>query len=257
MNPGTHRRRLRRTRRLLGLAARTLAVTTLGAALFTACQPDGLPIGHPHPGPTAPTPAGMGTPAAGTALRALAALPQHPAAATAGYSRAQFGQAWADVDRNGCDTRNDMLSRDLSSRIYRSGTHDCVVIAGTLADPYTGRTLTFRKATAGAVQIDHVVAIGQAWRTGAAQLSAAQRLQLANDPLELLAVDGPTNESKGDKDASAWLPPNNAYRCPYAARQVAVKAKYRLWTTPAEHAALQRVLSGCPTQALPDPSTPR
>lgn len=98
--------------------------------------------------------------------------------------------------------------------------------------------------------------IGEAWQTGAAQLSAEQRPQLANDPLELLAVDGPSNQATGDGDASQWRPPDAAYRCPYAAREVAVKTKHRLWTTPAEHAALLHVLGGCPTQTRPDPTIP-
>jgi hypothetical protein len=101
------------------------------------------------------------------------------------------------------------------------------------------------------VQIDHVVALSDAWQKGAQQLTSEQRYQLANDPLELLAVDGQANTQKSDGDAATWLPPNKPYRCAYVARQVAVKQKYQLWITAAEHDAMQRVLSSCPSQLLP------
>jgi hypothetical protein len=167
-----------------------------------------------------------------------------------GYSRAQFGPAWADVDHNGCDTRNDILNRDLLGVTWRAGTHDCVVISGTLADPYTGSAIPFEKAKATAVQIDHIVALGDAWQTGAQGWTAATREQFANDPLNLLAVDGPQNESKSDSDAASWLPPNKSFRCSYVARQITVKAAYKLWVTGAEHDAMASVLAGCPGQTV-------
>jgi hypothetical protein len=169
----------------------------------------------------------------------------------AGYSREQFGAAWADVDRNGCDTRNDILNRDLRDRQWRPGTHGCVVVAGRLTDPYTGQALVFAKADASAVQIDHVVALSDAWQKGAASWDAARRRAFANDPLELLAVDGPTNARKGDGDTATWLPPAKSYRCRFVARQVAVKARWRLWLTPAEHGAMGRELARCPDQRVP------
>jgi hypothetical protein len=168
-----------------------------------------------------------------------------------GYAREQFGAAWADVDRNGCDTRDDILNRDLTAKQWRPGTHGCVVIAGLLADPYTGRSIPFAKADAAAVQIDHVVALSDAWQKGAASWSAARRLAFANDPLNLLAVDGPSNASKSDGDTATWLPPNKPYRCRFVARQVAVKAKWELWVTAAERDAMLRVLSKCPEQRVP------
>lgn len=173
-----------------------------------------------------------------------------------GYSRRLFGTAWSDAasnvpdSHNGCDTRNDILNRDLTDKAWRTGTHGCVVISGLLHDPYTGRTITFVKSRATAVQIDHVVALGDAWQTGAQGWSAGQRLSFANDPLELLAVDGPSNERKGDGDAATWLPPNKSFRCSYVARQVAVKAKYHLWVTAAERAAMTRILDDCPAEPL-------
>lgn len=164
-----------------------------------------------------------------------------------GYSREEFGPAWADVDHNGCDTRNDVLARDLEGETFKPGTQDCVVATGTLADKYTGTTLSFVRGntTSSAVQIDHIIPLGNAWETGAQQLSAEQRKQLANDPLNLMAADGPTNGAKGARDAATWLPPNKAFRCEYVARQTAVKAKYQLWVTPAEHDAMADILASC------------
>ena len=164
-----------------------------------------------------------------------------------GYSRDEFGPAWADVDRNGCDTRNDILARDLTSERFKPGTNNCVVTAGILADKYTGTTINFTRGqdTSSDVQIDHIVPLSDAWQKGAQQLSANLRKELANDPLNLMAADGPTNSAKGDKDAATWLPPNRAFRCEYVARQTSVKAKYELWVTPAEHNAIAGILDDC------------
>lgn len=188
-----------------------------------------------------------------TALAALGTLEVKGRAPRTGYTREEFGPAWADVDRNGCDTRNDILDRDLTDKTFKAGTHDCVVLTGTLADPYTALTIAFQRGqdTSTAVQIDHVVALSDAWQKGAQQLDVDARRAFANDPLNLLAVDGPTNQAKGDGDAATWLPPNRSFRCEYVARQVAVKAAYALRVTQAEHDAIARVLDSCPDQALP------
>ena len=186
-----------------------------------------------------------------TAAQALATLKVKGRAPKTGYSRELFGAAWSDVDHNGCDTRNDILNRDLADKQWRPGTHDCVVVAGTITDPYTGQALTFAKARAADVQIDHVVALSDAWQKGAQQWDATKRRAFANDPVELLAVDGPTNMRKGDGDTATWLPPKKSFRCAYVARQIAVKAKYGLWVTQAEHDAMARVLHRCPDQQLP------
>jgi hypothetical protein len=184
-------------------------------------------------------------------LAAVAALAVKGRAAMTGYTREAFGQNWFDADRNGCDTRNDILRRDLSHRQMKNS---CKVLAGTLAaDPYTGRTIRFVVGGPSEVDIDHVVALGDAWQKGAARWPAGERLALANDPLNLLAVDAGANRSKGDGDAATWLPANHSYRCRYVARQVAVKRKYRLWVTSAEKAAMTRVLSTCPALGLPAP----
>ncbi len=168
-----------------------------------------------------------------------------------GYTRGQFGQAWADVDRNGCDTRNDILNRDLAHKQWRARTRGCVVIAGDLTSPYTGAAVHFVKADAAAVQIDHVVALGDAWQTGAAAWDERRRTQFANDRLELLAVDAASNQSKGDADAAEWLPPDRSYGCRFVARQIAIKTKWLLWVTSAEHDAMARVLASCPDERLP------
>jgi hypothetical protein len=193
----------------------------------------------------------FGTGAAPSASDALGALAVQGRGPKTGYTREAFGPRWADVDRNGCDTRNDVLNRDLGAKVWRPGTHQCVVLAGVLRDPYTGRRLVFAKADAEAVQIDHVVALSDAWQKGAAQWDGQRRREFANDPLNLLAVDGPTNSRKGDGDAATWLPPQRSYRCRYVARQVAVKAKWHLSVTPAERDAIERVLSRCPEQRVP------
>jgi len=165
-----------------------------------------------------------------------------------GYSRDEFGTAWADVDHNGCDTRNDVLARDLTDLTFKEGTRDCVVLTGTLADPYRGDTIDFiRGPDSAAVQIDHVVALSDAWQKGAQQWDADTRQEFANDPANLLAVDGPTNQAKGDGDAATWLPPNSGFRCAYVVQQIRVKAAYGLWVTAAEADAMDRQLGTCVT----------
>ncbi|MCU1436129.1 MAG: calcium-binding protein [Pseudarthrobacter sp.] len=186
------------------------------------------------------------------AIDLLATLPIKGRAPKTGYDRALFGQAWMDVDRNGCDTRNDMLKRDLTGITYTNSVA-CKVQSGTLADPYTGTTISFLRgsATSSAVQIDHVVALSDAWQKGAQQLTTEQRTAFANDPLNLQSTDGPTNIKKGDGDAATWLPPNKGFRCEYVARQISVKATYSLWVTQAEHDAMARILADCAGQLAP------
>jgi len=160
-----------------------------------------------------------------------------------GYSRAQFPH-WSDLDRNGCDARNDILKRDLTEVVFKVGTRDCKVLSGVLLDPFSNKVLTFTSIKS-AVDIDHVVALSNAWQTGAAYFDRNIRSQIANDPLNLLAVDAKLNRQKGDGDAATWLPPNKAFRCEYVSRQVSVKAKYSLWVTSPEKEAILRVLSNC------------
>jgi hypothetical protein len=195
-------------------------------------------------------------PAAPAASAVLAALVVKGKAPMTGYDRvARFGVAWTDDNdapggHNSCRTRDDILARDLTHVVRRD---DCTVTSGVLVDPYTRATIQFRAGafTSTAVQIDHVVALGNAWQSGAQQLSQESRVNFANDPLNLLAVDGPTNQEKGDANAAEWLPPSKAYRCYYVARQIAVKAKYHLSVTSPENDAMRRVLATCPGQNVP------
>ena len=203
-----------------------------------------------------PSPANSATAMSGAvtsgALTSLAALPVRDRESQGDFSRSQFGQAWSDdvtVDggHNGCDTRNDILRRDLTAPQIKPGTQGCLVLAGTLIDSYTGARVAFLRgaATSDDVQIDHLVALSDAWQTGAAQLTAARRQDLANDPLNLQAVSGSVNQAKGDGDAAEWLPPDVGYRCTYVTRQIEVKARYDLWVTAAERDAMAGVLAGC------------
>jgi hypothetical protein len=175
-------------------------------------------------------------------------------AAKTGYTRDQFGPAWADVDRNGCDTRNDILKRDLTEEVFKEKTKPCVILSGTLIDPFSGETINFVRGvvTSNEVQIDHTVALSNAWQTGAFKLTADQRKAFANDPLNLLAVKGRLNSQKGDGDAATWLPPLKSFRCDYVSRQIAVKIKYKLWFTAPEKEAMIRILKTCPEKALPN-----
>ena len=188
----------------------------------------------------------------GVAMAVLETLPVKGRAPKTGYSRGAFGQSWADVDRNGCDTRNDILKRDMTSIVYKAKTRNCVVLSGTLIDRYSGETINFVRGEVSSmeVQIDHVVALSNSWQTGAFKLSIAQRTALANDPLNLFAVKGRLNSQKGDGDAATWLPPLKSFRCAYVAQQIAVKAKYSLWVVPPEKAAMLAILSQCPTQEV-------
>ena len=170
-----------------------------------------------------------------------------------GYTRAQFGPAWADVDRNGCDTRNDILKRDLTKEVFKEKTSGCTVLSGTLVDPFSGEIINFVQGakTSSEVQIDHLVALSNAWQTGAFKLTPDQRKAFANDPMNLLAVKGRLNSQKGDGDAATWLPPLKSFRCDYVSRQIAVKIKYKLWFTAPEKEAMIRILKTCPEKALP------
>ncbi|MGO3319867.1 MAG: GmrSD restriction endonuclease domain-containing protein [Microbacterium gubbeenense] len=202
----------------------------------------------PTPTPTQVPPAEEITAESGTALALLATLPVKGSAPGTGYDRVgHFGESWIDVDGNGCDTRNDILQRDLTNLALDGS---CTVLTGHFDDPYTGAQIDFQRGvnTSILVQIDHVVALNDAWRTGAQQLSQGQRIALANDPVNLRASDGSANGQKSDSNAASWLPSNKGFRCEYIARQVSTKAAYGLWVVPAERDVMQRVLETCPDQ---------
>jgi len=233
---------MRALRRKIMVVVAVFTVAVAGLALARS-----LPFADRSQPPTTRNATQAAATGAGAAAGALNRLPVKGKAAMTGYTRTQFGQAWTDdTDReltrpwghNGCDTRDDALARDLVEAHLKPGSR-CVVVSGRL------------QHTSTTVQIDHVVALGNAWVTGAQHLPAPTRRALANDPLNLVAVDGPANEAKRDGDAATWLPPNKAYRCDYVARQIAVKTKYQLWVTPAEKTAMARVLDRCPAQTLP------
>ena len=164
------------------------------------------------------------------------------------YSRDKFGSDWSKI--SGCDMRNIILNRDLNNV---SIDEKCNVTSGVLNDPYTSKVINFKRGsgTSSLVQIDHVVSLSNAWKTGAKQFTQQKRIELANDPLELLAVDGLANQQKSDNDASTWLPPNESFRCQYIARQIAVKIKYLLWVTKNEFNVMKNTLEKCPYQLLP------
>ncbi|MFD3511789.1 HNH endonuclease family protein [Streptomyces sp. NPDC058657] len=190
----------------------------------------------------------------GSALAAVDALTVKGRAPRTGYARTEFGQAWADTDANGCGTRDDILKRDLRGVKFSDGR--CRVSSGVLEkDPYTGGRIEFVRGRS-KVDIDHLVALSDAWQKGAQQWKPAKRLAFANDPLNLLAAEASANRRKGDGDTATWLPANKAYRCVYVAGQVAVKTKYGVWVTAAEKEAMKKVLSGCPGERLPTGGAP-
>ncbi|MGR2752722.1 HNH endonuclease family protein [Agromyces arachidis] len=240
---------------------RTLLGAAVGAALtlsLTSCAPaddlvvvlDGIEFilealedAAAPPGDAADD-AGMDPAEVDAALALLEGLPVKGRAPLTGYERDEFGHGWIDVDRNGCDTRNDVLARDLQDPERPEG---CRVLSGLLDDPYTGRMIAFVRGndTSRLVQIDHVVPLANAWVTGAQSMSEDERVAFANDPRNLLAVDGAANQQKGAGDAATWLPPDRSFRCEYVATQVQVKATHGLWVTRPERDAIAGVLDGC------------
>ncbi|MFC7450891.1 HNH endonuclease family protein [Rhodococcus daqingensis] len=228
---------------LIATAVAALALTGCAAPAAEAMPTGSADNGIPGAGPAA---------GVATTLAVLETIPVKGRAPKTGYERDLFGPAWTDDvavagGRNGCDTRNDILARDLVETVFKAGTGNCVVLTGTLHDPYTGKSIAFTRGsgTSSAVQIDHVVALSDAWQKGAQQLDVPTRRDFANDPRNLLAVDGPTNQQKSDGDAATWLPSAKSYRCTYVSKQVEVKAAYRLWVTQAEKDSITRVLSSC------------
>ncbi|MFJ3586396.1 HNH endonuclease family protein [Streptomyces sp. NPDC090127] len=221
-------------RRTSALAA-ALAATVLITSGCTTVPDGSTPEGAPG--------------ARGSALVAVDALTVKGRAPRTGYEREQFGRSWVDVDGNGCGTRDDILKRDLADVRFQDGR--CEVASGVLAhDPYTGNRVDYVRGRS-KVDIDHVVALSDAWQKGAQKWDAEKRRRFANDPLNLLAVEASANRRKSDGDAATWLPPNKEYRCTYVAAQVAVKKKYGVWVTRGEQDAMRKVLGRCPDQRLP------
>lgn len=238
-------------RRLRGGTA-AVAVLVIGMGGLAGCKD--MTTGAPGPEQSTGSDAGSGGGGGGAALTAAKALTVKGRAPKTGYDRDRFGSAWADTDSNSCDTRDDILKRDLEDVKFSDG--DCKVSYGVLEkDPYSGKHVVYQRGRS-LVDIDHVVPLSDAWQKGAKYWDSRKRIALANDPLNLIAVDSSTNRSKGDGDAATWLPPNKSYRCTYVAAQVAVKKKYQLWVTAAEKSAMEKVLSTCSGQKLPSGGNP-
>uniref|UniRef100_A0AAU2JJF1 HNH endonuclease family protein n=1 Tax=Streptomyces sp. NBC_00049 TaxID=2903617 RepID=A0AAU2JJF1_9ACTN len=227
-----------------------LAVPALAVSAAAGCHHDA------EPGETRALVAGVPLtgagfpPDAGTAAARLAGLTVEWGRNRQTYKRENFGRYRSDETdavggRNGCDTRDDVLRRDLTE--LREGDHNpCVVLSGVLHDPYTGKRLPYTYRRASQIRTDHVVALGAAWRGGAYAWTPQRRLEYANDLDVLLAVDKQTNQDKGSRTADKWQPPRREYRCEYARRYTGIKAKYRLSVTPPEKLALQEMPGTCP-----------
>jgi Protein of unknown function (DUF1524) len=212
---------------------------------LAGCTPGASATGWPQIPVPKPAPATPAVP--GSTLALLESIPVKGKAPKTGYARTQFGQAWRDTERNGCDQRNDRLRAQLSEVVIKPGTRGCVVLSGVLEhDPYTGATIHFERGGASELDVDHLVALKDAWVKGAQNWDPSMRERLATDPSNLLVVASGPNRAKGSADLATWLPPNKSFRCTYAARIVAVKAEYGLWMTRAEHDTARRILSACP-----------
>ena len=204
--------------------------------------------------PTSPTTEASSAPSnVSNALQVAQGLQVRGKAAATNYSRDAFGSAWRDVDKNGCDTRNDILQRDFTTVVFKAGTGDCKVIGGTWTDPYSNESYTFSEAPSGA-QIDHVVALKNAWQMGADLWSDQMRVEFANDPVNLRVTIASLNQQKSDSNAASWLPPYKPGRCFFIATQVAVKAKWELFVTTSEKEVFLDILSRpeCAETALPN-----
>jgi len=199
------------------------AATPTPSALSTA----------PTPAPT-PTPSPTHTPDAqpGSVLAALYDLKvvSDDAADSADfeYDRDEFGKAWKDIDRNGCDQRNDVLRRDLTKRHTKPGTNGCVLASGVLKSEYTGKTIKFTRGD-GDIAIDHVVSLAEAWRTGASDWKKSKREKFANDPFNLEAVETDVYKAKEDEPPVYWIP--DIEQCDYTNRYLSIKHRYRLGVT--------------------------
>ncbi|MDT0234880.1 HNH endonuclease family protein [Curtobacterium sp. BRB10] len=236
----------RRTKQQLVTAAALLAAAAVGTIAAPYVHPTtatgevrSTSTGQPSPSSTV---------SAAEGLRDLRGLEISDEYVPADYDRDAFGQAWADTDRNGCDTRNDVLRRDLTAVVTKPGTNGCVVLSGTLHDPYTGRTIAFERGNTSslAVQIDHRVPLAYAWRHGAASWTDAQRELFANDQAaNLVAVDGSANEEKSDSGPAEWMPASTGDACSYAESFVTVATKWQLSIATADERALDRTLTAC------------
>ena len=256
--------------------------TTGRVAFFSAAEPTAVSIAEPEAEAATGSPSPGRTPAVASHVEATAA-PYNPLATArfdsaleqldripvkardtkVDYDRGYFGAGWFDPDGNFCGTRDDILRRDLTDIIIEPNTRECGVKSGTLDDPYTAKVIAYKRKASDlngslpwegtTVQIDHVVALADAWDKGAQLLPRPERIAFANDPLNLLAVDTAASLVKGSSDAASWLPPNTAFWCEYVSIQTAVKAKYGLWMTQAESDRIREILTlDCAGQPVPE-----
>ncbi|RVW05960.1 HNH endonuclease family protein [Rhodococcus spongiicola] len=229
-----------------------VALCAATAALAFGSSSCALDPGAPGPAPGSPSRA-----AVDDLLSRVEVVPARPD--VPGYERGcragqacVFGPSWSDDHsgrggHDGCDTRNNVLSVDLTDVVFRQGTHDCVVVSGTLADPYSGQRIDFTKQDANAVQIDHVYPLAAAWDLGAAAWSPELRRDFANDiTYNLLAVDGPENQAKSDSTPSQWLPPEPASHCFYVGKYLSVAVRYGLPITAADRDTIETIAARCP-----------
>jgi hypothetical protein len=243
-------------RRARGVLLALLLVGAVTAVVLWQQRGDSGRLSGPSPTwradePSAPAPLPTGpSPRFDDARRQLKDLPIRGWDRTSDFRRSQFGEAWSDdvnvdLGHNGCNTRDDILRRDLKDLVVRPFT--CFAQSGTLVDPYTGTAIAFVRGpqTSNTIEIDHVVALADAWYKGARAWEPQRRLDFANDPRNLLAVSPKANFDKAFRDAASWLPPNAAFRCDFVARQVEVKAAYGLWVSDKEKKAMTAVLSRC------------
>lgn len=235
------------------------ASSTPSPSYDVTSSPTPSPSSSPTPGPADESASGDATdgeePSPLTRLvERVREIPARPA--PPGYERdcspgdgCVFGPAWSDdneveLGHNGCDTRNDVLARDLRDVVLEPGTNDCVVLSGQFVEPYTGQPVEFVRGGTD-IQIDHVVPLALAWDLGADTWSPQRRVDFANDPRNLLAVDGPTNQSKGDQGPATWLPLNAGFRCRYVALFADVLLAYDLPLPSADLASMRATAEGC------------
>ncbi|WP_181009870.1 HNH endonuclease family protein [Ornithinimicrobium sufpigmenti] len=239
------RSRTRRRRVLLGGGLALVAAAAVASAVIGSDS--GLQADAPHASdlPAALVPEVGWDPIA--ALGSLTVIDDGTSLARTAYDRDFFGQRWLDVDRNGCDTRNDTLRRDLDDLAVREGTQGCVAQSGVLVDAYTGEEFVFERGTAhaGELHVDHIVALSDAWHKGAEGWSEDRRAEFANDPTNLVVTFGPVNLSKGANDAASWVPPDEDAWCGFAVHVVWVKEEYDLAVTEDEVDSLGQLLSTC------------
>lgn len=222
-----------------------IVLVSCAALVWWALWPGAGPNLANFPTPGLRCPAGSTSANVGGSLRQLCALTVRQDAEHGGYQRDMFGTGWMDRDGNGCDTRAEILARDFQSPRFADSAKPCRLTGGIFHDPYTGKTMQFKTAPGRKVQIDHVVALGNAWKSGAWAWTKAQREAYANDPSVLLAADGPANQQKSDASADAWMPPNHNFRCAYARQQIDIKYRWNLTITAAEKTALLSALARC------------